>query len=680
MKDSSTPKDSSTAAVEAYRRGYTPIPIRNNEKKPYGAAWPHTRYDTEDQVKASFDAWAKTGASNIGLLLGAPSGGLIDIDIDHPKALRLRDIVLERTAMRTGHAGRPLSHFWYRVTEDLPGTRRYKMPDGSVSVELRSDGAQTVIPPSVHPSGEIYRWEGDPWGGAQGPLHINGKKLAIQVALLGLASVLLDNWPRKGGRHDAYLALAGGLLKWGDDVHPWWEKNLPVLIDSISIATRDPEPRVAEVVDSTITRLREGGEAVGFPTLAGIIGNDHAEMARRLAKDVEALSGFTGTPMRRLTDPTVVELSDEDSIVSTLPPEVRNPMEERLSSWAAVDLEPYLTGQVTLPEPSILSRDDGQGLMYPGRVNSLYGKSEAAKSWMAIWACIQEMAKGERVIYIDFEDLPEGTIGRLKALGAGDDDIQQQFRYVHPEGPLADMQRYRFGYAPTDDGVESSSVFKALVDTFDPTLIVADGNEATATEVITGWLKRMCRGGRTTVIVIDHTGKGDTAGASPIGAHHKVAMVQGTALRVDVIDRPMPDAKGLVRLIVFKDRPGAVRKISSNHTEQIAGDVTIDSRQPGITRISITASDPAEVVVANTDSMEAKLATLDESAEIQTAILALFEGDLDRTLTTPQVTAALDISSEQAYAAWEQLRLKGAVVTHGKTRWQYHQLKVPPTT
>ena len=123
------------------------------------------------------------------------------------------------------------------------------------------------------------------------------------------------------------------------------------------------------------------------------------------------------------------------------------------------------------------------------------------------------------------------------------------------------MQRYKFGVKPTEEGQRSESVFRALLDSYDPPLVVVDGmtvlyglhghdtNDAMATDVITGWLKGLTRRGRTTVIVIDHTGKGGGPGASPIGAHHKIAMIQGAALRADAIERPMPRLPPVIRTL-----------------------------------------------------------------------------------------------------------------------------------
>src|SRR5690625_5834586 len=121
--------------------------------------------------------------TNLGLLLGEASGGLVDVDLDHHHAMRLKNYFLPPTPMRTGRESRANSHYWYLVKEGtLPGNRRHKMPDGSISVELRSTKSQTVIPPSIHPSGERYTWEDEPWGGESGPKVIDGRLLALQVA------------------------------------------------------------------------------------------------------------------------------------------------------------------------------------------------------------------------------------------------------------------------------------------------------------------------------------------------------------------------------------------------------------------------------------------------------------------------------------------------------------------
>lgn len=694
-------QDSISSALFAIRQGYQPLPIRKGDKRPYGAAWGHTRWnpdEDEQTVTEFFEDMAEKGAPGLGVLLGAPSGGLIDIDMDHPIALRLKDYFLPPTPMESGRAGRPRSHRWYIVDDidNLPATRQYKMPDGAVSVELRSTGAQTVIPPTVHPSGENYRWEQAPWGGEDGPAVVDGRVLAIQVALMGLAAVLVENWPKQGGRHEAYLHLAGGLLRYGEGVHEYWERNLPVLISALADATHDDDgadSRVSEVMGTTLTKLREGAKVSGLPKLGEIIGADHAERVRRLAKEVESLSGYTPEVVRHLEGSEASADTDsyqDEEIVSSLPPEERNPLEERISSWAAVDVEPYLSGEVVMPDPTVLRREDGQGLLYPGRVNMIYGMSESAKSWLALYTCVQEMGHGDRVMYLDLEDEPAGTLARVRALGGSDEDIKNQFRYVHPEGPLASMQKYRFGPSVTDEGKQAEAVFGALLDSFDPTLIVVDGmtvlyglhghdtNEATATDVITAWLKSLCRGSRTTVVIIDHTGKGGGAGASPIGAHHKIAMIQGAALRADAITRPMPGQVGHINLVVFKDRPGAVRAVSTRGgKEQVAAEVEMDSRTEGVTRVTVRVPDGSKIVIGDSDEMEKKLESLSKIEEDSEKVLALFDGDLGKRITTREAVDDSGIPSHAIYDIWKKLTGDGTLVKEGAMKSTRYRLAEP---
>lgn len=685
-------EDSTEIALEAIRRGFTPIAVRDRMKIPLDTGWQHTRWESSPEGLAEarryFEAAKENGASNISLLPGKPSHGLVDIDLDHHLAVRLRDYFLPESTMETGREGRPRTHRWYRV-ESIPSSRPYKLPDGSMCVELRASG-HTVIPPSIHPSGEKYVWDSEPWGGEDGPTVVDGQTLAVQVALMALTATLLEKWPKKGGRHEAYLHLAGGLLRYGNGIHPFWEKNLPVLIEVLADVTHDddgPKKRVAEVMGTTLTRIREGGQATGFPSLADSIGADHAEAARRRAKDVESLAGFVPDALRSL-ETEVNQAGIDEPVVSTLPPEVRNPLEERLSTWEAVDLEPYLSGQVTMPEPSVLRRTDGKGLFYPGRVNSLYGPSESAKSWISLFACAQEMSMGDRVVYMDLEDDPSGTTDRLKRMGVGREDIEKQFRYVRPEDPIAAMQRNRWGSNATDEGTRNQSVLEALLEAFDPTLVVVDGmtvlyglhgldsNDAMSTDVITSWLKKLTRGGRSTVIVIDHTGKASGPGASPIGAHHKVAMVQGTAIRADAISRPMPGALGQVNLVIYKDRPGAVRAFASQtgSPEQTAAEVEMDSREEGITRILVKPPSVNVAIVGSDPRTEAKLAQIARAEERKHEVVDLFEGDLDKTLKTPVVARQLGMETQDVYEIWGILVREKVLVREGETSARRYRL------
>ena len=205
-----------------------------------------------------------------------------------------------------------------------------------------------------------------------------------------------------------------------------------------------------------------------------------------------------------------------------------------------------------------------------------------------------------------------------------------------------------------------------------------DTNDATSTSIVTSWIKKLTRGGRTSVVVVDHTGKTGGAGSAPIGAHHKIAMVQGTALRIDVITRPMPGTIGRVRAIVYKDRLGSVRAASSQASEQVGGDIVIDSRREGVTEITIDGPTPGDIVIGDSDSGERELENLSKSEDLQKSILGLFGGDVDKELKTPDVVDALDCTHDQVRSAWAMLRVNGLVTRLGERKHTRYRLAFPP--
>jgi hypothetical protein len=661
------------AAAEAIRRGMQPVPVRDGTKRPVNSAWTHENHDYGgdlDAVRAAFRGFAERGASNIGLRLGEPSGGLIDIDLDHPKASRLKDYFLPPTPMRSGRPGRPASHYWYRATGDvLPSTRQYKMPDGSVTVELRSTGSQTLIPPSVHPSGEPYRWEGSPrqW---RVPAEVRAAVLQVQVAFVALGAVLLDQWPRQGSRHEAYLALAGGLLRYGDDVHPWWERNAPGLIRILADAANDedgPEQREREVMGTTLKRLR--GETLqdkvtGWTRLGEIIGEEHAERARAVAFEIETLSGF------RKGSVTVTTAERRRAKASGAEPEIegaRDPLEERETHWSRVDLGPYARGEIEVQKPTVLRRSDGHGLLYPDRTNMLVAATESGKTWVAFLAAMQVIGDGQPVLYIDLEDGPAGTVERLKALGMGHEDIQHSFTYLNPDQPLASMQQNRWGrHSPSDLGMKNLEGLNREIEATLPSLIVVDGmsvlyglhgldtNDVTGTDVINNWLKSLVAASPgACVVVIDHTGKGAQRGSQPIGSQHKLSMVQGSCIQVFPVEKPRRGGTGLLELIVIKDRPGYVRQVSQGREgHEIAALATVDSVKEGETRIFL---DPpgGEEVTADLDADDGRAISRTQDGQIR--------ADIERMLRdSPEGLSGLEM----------QKRLRELGGEFGHDRWK----------
>ncbi len=143
------PSDTRVLARAYLERGWKPIPVPRGEKGPRLAQWTEFRA-TDASIDDDFSP-----SSNIGLLLGEPSGWLVDVDLDCPEAVELADEYLPRTEAETGRPGNPRSHRWY-ICEGVE-TKQYRDPKTKeMLLELRSTGSQTLVGPSVHPSGECY--------------------------------------------------------------------------------------------------------------------------------------------------------------------------------------------------------------------------------------------------------------------------------------------------------------------------------------------------------------------------------------------------------------------------------------------------------------------------------------------------------------------------------------------
>ena len=141
------------AAAEYIRRGWSPIPIPYRTKKCILDGWPELRI-TAETLPQYFNGCQQ----NIGVALGEASGRLVDVDLDHPQAVAEAENFLPATGCIFGRAGKPRSH-WEFVTTGPIETHQRRVNKKEMIVELRSTGAQTVFPPSVHQdSGERIEW------------------------------------------------------------------------------------------------------------------------------------------------------------------------------------------------------------------------------------------------------------------------------------------------------------------------------------------------------------------------------------------------------------------------------------------------------------------------------------------------------------------------------------------
>jgi hypothetical protein len=249
------------SAIDYLSRGWMPIPLPHGSKNPNRKGWQNERW-SRDELPHRFN-----NGQNVGLLLGEPSSGLVDVDLDCPKAIAIADELLPATEMISGRAAFPRSHRWYKCSP-LTDTVKFKDPslnnkgERAMILELRSTGGQTVVPPSVHPTGETYQWYGD-----LSPSVISGLELLKSVQKLAACALLARYW-KCGVRQDMALALAGGLLRLN-----WPSRSVEKLIRLVAIAANDEEPeKRLKAVEDTQQKALSGEKATGFPTLVELMG------------------------------------------------------------------------------------------------------------------------------------------------------------------------------------------------------------------------------------------------------------------------------------------------------------------------------------------------------------------------------------------------------------------------
>jgi putative DNA primase/helicase len=176
------PADTARKAAERYtNRGWHVIPIPHRTKCNKTKGWEQWRIMVEE-----LDEWFPLGRRwNLGVLLGEPSNWLIDVDLDHQRAVELAPEYLPTTPLIFGRPGKPKSHYLYRVTKPC-ATKRFPSRSSGMIVEVRSTGAQTVFPPSTHESGEPIEWIDE----TQQPAEVDpdelleaAKRLAVAVKI-----------------------------------------------------------------------------------------------------------------------------------------------------------------------------------------------------------------------------------------------------------------------------------------------------------------------------------------------------------------------------------------------------------------------------------------------------------------------------------------------------------------
>lgn len=261
--------------------------------------------------------------------------------------------------------------------------------------------------------------------------------------------------------------------------------------------------------------------------------------------------------------------------------------EPSASTWAGVDLGPFLDGTRETVTADLMARTDGVCLLYPGAVHSFHGESESGKSLLLQLLAAELINDGEPVLFVDFESDPASIIDRMRTLGATDDAIRLHFQYVQPEvrpdATRADRQAWT--------AMLGGSYRLAIIDGVTDALSVF-GYATKENDDITTWMRAVPKMIATqtgaAVAIIDHVTKdAESRGRFAIGGQAKMAGLTGAAYAVSIIDPLGRGMRGTIGLRIGKDRPGTVRlhcgPYRKSDRTQEAARVVVDSTGDGPT-------------------------------------------------------------------------------------------------
>ena len=152
------------AACDYADMGFAVFPLLPRSKVP-AIEGGHT--DPSDDWEFLCWWWTNHPDDNVGIVTGKPSGGLVVVDVDQNEDARkygrdnledweARNRALPETVCSTTGSGG--THYLFRTSTSMRCTSNQLL-----SIDVKADGGYIVAPPSVHPNGNLYEWDLDPY-------------------------------------------------------------------------------------------------------------------------------------------------------------------------------------------------------------------------------------------------------------------------------------------------------------------------------------------------------------------------------------------------------------------------------------------------------------------------------------------------------------------------------------
>jgi hypothetical protein len=259
--------------LRKYReRGFRLIFYPNKTKGPIGK-------DADGWTTKEYPDEAYEEGMNVGVMTGTeiePGKFLVDLDFDWTDGLPLVKRLLPATGFGFGRTSRTVSHAFFTTTQPTPSLVFKNIDEATIFLEIRgtktdgSIGKQTMLPPSVHPSGETVEFRADDAIGHDDNIVRHGTLYAI-------ACMFYMHLGHRGFGHDLRLALAAflGNLE-------LTEEETKAVCESIAEATGNNVQDATIAVHSTFERIRRNEKVLGSGALLKVLGDDGKKILARV--------------------------------------------------------------------------------------------------------------------------------------------------------------------------------------------------------------------------------------------------------------------------------------------------------------------------------------------------------------------------------------------------------------
>ena len=263
------------AALELKRHGIQPVLLKPRDKAPVHDEWQKQQL-SEANIPQLF-----TNASNVGAQHGPASGGIVDVEFDNKTALALAPLFLPPTRTIFGRQSKPRSHRLYRCPSlhdgDHGAVISIKDGDGhevgSLRIGATGKGAQSMVPPSIHPDGELVEWTDDY---DLDPPTV-GPELETAFRLTCITAILADNWPRSDSSRNFIANAVAGWLAYYEVP----EDQAETVVRAAAEQAEDDEVKNrCRCVRDTYRKFEKGEKVTGWTKLGQLIDGKAAKALR----------------------------------------------------------------------------------------------------------------------------------------------------------------------------------------------------------------------------------------------------------------------------------------------------------------------------------------------------------------------------------------------------------------